>query len=351
MRSHTQALDILQQGTVIPATPLVLNKARRFDPAGQRRLIRYYLKAGAGGIASAVHTTQFEIRDKAFNLLEEVLRTSLDEINCFEAKTGKTVVRIAGVCGPTAQALNEANLAREMGYDAALLSPGGLAGYTEEMLLERTMAVAKVLPVIGFYLQPAVGGVRLSRDYWKKVADTPNVVAVKVAPFDRYATVDAVYGVMMSRNWEQVALYTGNDDNILFDLLGEFELPVEGSARKKSFVGGLLGQWSIWTSVVVALFARVRQARQAGSVPMELMRLAAQITDANAAVFDVRNGFAGCIAGIHEVLHRQGLMEGTWCLELTEGLSKGQAKEINRVLEMYPHLTDDGFVEAFLHED
>lgn len=350
MGRHEDALKILHEGTVIPAIPLVLDANRKFDEAGQRTLIRYYLAAGVGGIAVAVHTTQFEIRKPEIGLFEPVLRVAADEINAFEARTGKTIVRVAGVCGEAPQACAEAQTAKDLGFDAALVSPGGLAHLTEAQLVERTAAVAAVLPVIGFYLQTACGGRRLSYEYWKAVADTPNVAAIKCASFSRYQTIDLMRGVAYSSRREEIALYTGNDDNIVSDLLTPFRFPVDGKTVELRFIGGLLGHWSVWTHSVVQLFEELRQYQDGRPIPPELLARGAAITDCNGIFFDTAHNFAGCIPGVHEVLRRQGLMPGIWCLNPDETLSEGQAEEIDRVYAMYPDLNDDAFVKAHLQE-
>lgn len=340
------ALDLLRRGTVIPAIPLALDEDRRFAPPWQRLLTRYYLEAGAGGIAIAVHTTQFAIRDPEHNLLAPVLEAVLREIEAYERESGRVALRVAGVCGPRAQALKEAALARDLGYDAALLSPGGLAGLSEAEMLERTRAVASVMPVIGFYLQTAVGGRRLSFDYWQALCAIPGVAAIKCAPFNRYQTLDVARAAALSPR--DVALYTGNDDNILLDLITPYRFTQSGRTYEKRFVGGLLGHWSVWTHRVAGQFAAWQKAAEQGAVPKDLLTLAQEITDANAAIFDAANGFAGCIPGIHEILRRQGLMQGIWCLDPAETLSPGQAGEIDRVCRMYPHLSDDAFVAEHL---
>lgn len=346
MRKEAEAL--LYAGTVIPATPLCLDADRKFNEKAQRRLIRYYLNAGVGGLAVAVHTTQFEIRDPEVNLLKPVLRIAKEEASAFEAKTGKTVLLVAGVCGPIEQAVKEAELASSMGYDAALLSPGGLGAYDEDYLVERTAAVAKVLPVIGFYLQPSVGGRVFTYNYWERVCATENVVAVKTAGFDRYLTLDVVRAATFSPRKDKIALYTGNDDNIINDLITSFSFEKDGKTYKNRFVGGLLGHWACWTGTVVKLFAELKEAVKSDKLDAGWLTLAAQVTDANSAFFDTAHDFKGCIAGVHEVLRRQGLMEGIWCLNPKETLSPGQSEEIDRVWKMYPHLNDDVFVKEFL---
>lgn len=328
----------LLSGLVFPAHPLALNKERKLDERRQRALTRYYLAAGAGGIAVGVHTTQFAIRDPKVGLLKPVLKIAAEE-------TAKSdVVKVAGVCGKKNQAVREARLAAELGYDAALLSLADLKDETVPGLLEHARAVASVLPIIGFYLQPSVGGRMLTFDFWQQFVEIENVVAIKVAPFNRYQTLDVVRAVAGSGRAKEVALYTGNDDNILIDLLTEFDV---GGERLR-MVGGLLGHWAVWTKTAVAHLALAKS--QSASVPGKLLTLAQQITDANAALFDPAHQFHGCIAGIHEVLRRQGLLEGRWCLNPREELSPGQSEEIDRVYRLYPHLPDDDFVKEHLNE-
>jgi hypothetical protein len=333
---HRHLLD----GTVIPAHPLALSAERRLDERRQRALTRYYLAAGAGGVAVGVHTTQFAIRD--VGLLRPVLRLAAEVAR----ESDRTLALVAGVVGPTDQALHEAELARELGYHLALLSPGGLAGWSEAQLLERARRVAEVLPVFGFYLQPAVGGRVLSYAFWREFAEIEGVVAIKVAPFDRYRTLDVVRAVCASSRRDEIAIYTGNDDSIVADLLTPYDLVVDGRRVRKWVVGGLLGQWAVWTRAAVDLLERARRVREApdGRELQALLALGVRLTDANAAVFDAAHGFAGVIAGVHEVLRRQGLLEGTWCLDPDEGLSEGQRDEIDRVRRAYPELTDDDFV-------
>ena len=347
MNRHETALRLLHEGTVIPAIPLALTEQRQFDESYQRRMVRYYMEAGSGGVAAAVHSTQFEIREPRYNLFRPVLEAVADEMDQFEARTGKVLVRISGVCGATQQACEEAKLTKELGYDAVLLSPGGLTDWTEEQLLERTRAVAQIMPVVGFYLQEAVGGRKLSRDYWRKLADIPNVVAIKCACFDRYRTQDLVKGVMESARANEVALYTGNDDHIVMDLL----TPFVHNGQKKYFVGGLLGQWSVWTNRAAEIFERCKACRDTGVIDAELLTVAEHLTEANGAVFDVANRFAGAIPGLHYVLMKQGLMRGTWCLNPDEVLSSGQVEEIDRLWAAYPEVADDDFVNEFLFKE
>ncbi|WP_273836227.1 dihydrodipicolinate synthase family protein [Guptibacillus sedimenti] len=336
----------LHQGTVIPAHPLALTSEKTLDEAGQRALTRYYIDAGTGGVAVGVHTTQFEIRDPEVNLFEEVLSIAMEEIKA----SGKenSFIKIAGVCGPAQQAMEEATLARDLGYDLGLLSMGGLDELSEDDLIRRTEQVAEILPVFGFYLQTSVGGRILSYDFWRRFADIPNVEAIKIAPFDRYLTLDVVRAVANSKRNEEIALYTGNDDNIINDLLTVFKIRTADGIVEKSFAGGLLGHWSVWTKRVVELFEEIKTAQGQTTVSSELLSLAQEVTDANAAFFDANNQFKGCIAGINEVLARQGILKGNWCLYEKEQLSSGQSAEIDRIYKHYPHLHDDDFVRANL---
>jgi dihydrodipicolinate synthase/N-acetylneuraminate lyase len=334
----------LRRGLVIPACALALTAQRRLDERRQRALVRYYLAAGAGGLAVGVHTTQFAIRDPRHGLFRPVLRLAAEEMD----RAGGRVVRIAGVCGPTAQALAEAELARECGYHAALLSLGALQDATEENLLAHCRSVAEVIPLVGFYLQPAVGGRVLPFSFWRRLAEIENVVAIKIAPFNRYRTLDVVRAVVEAGR-DDLALYTGNDDNIIMDLLTPFHFEGTAGQVERRMVGGLLGQWAVWTRQAVALLDECHRLIAHGAgIPAEMLHLHVEITDANAAIFDAANGFAGCIAGVHEVLRRQGLLEGIWCLDPNETLSPGQAAEIDRVYRSYPHLRDDAFVRENL---
>ncbi|MFC4075813.1 dihydrodipicolinate synthase family protein [Salinithrix halophila] len=335
--------EALLEGAVIPAHPLVLTGDRKLDERRQRALTRYYVEAGAGGIAVGVHTTQFHIREHG--LLETVLRMAAEEAERAGADEG--FIKVAGICGPSDQARKEAVLAASLGYDLGLLSPGGLNDWTEEAFLDRVGQVAEVIPVFGFYLQPAVGGRLFSMDFWRSMADIPGVMAMKIAPFDRYRTLEVVRGVCASRRREEIALYTGNDDHIVADLLTPFQVAVEGDVVEKWIVGGLLGHWAVWTKKAVEMMKEIRAFRQSGgSVPMEWWTRGARVTEANAALFDAVNGFRGCIPGIHEILQRQGLLAGRWCLDPAEDLSPGQAEEIDRILQAYPELTDDNFVRS-----
>ena len=318
----------LLDGGVIPAHPLALTSERRLDETAQRGLTDYYLSAGVHGIAVGVHTTQFAIRKLEIGLYEPVLALAADTMRSSD------ILKIAGVCGPTSQALAEAETAKQLGYDSVLLSLGGLAAWTESALLEHCRAVADVIPVIGFYLQPAVGGRVLSRGFWRMFFQIENVVAVKVAPFNRYQTLDVIFALAESGRTD-IALYTGNDDAIIHDLITPF---VVGDVTLR-FCGGLLGHWSVWTRSAVDVWKRCRAAVDTGVVDTEILADAAAVTELNRMLFDADNGFAGCIAGIHDVLMHQGLMAGTWCLDTAEGLSPGQAEALRHAETRYPHLT------------
>jgi dihydrodipicolinate synthase/N-acetylneuraminate lyase len=343
--------DALLRGAVIPAHPLALTAARQFDERRQVALTRYYCDAGAGGIAVGVHTTQFAIRDPAVGLLAPVLKLAMETVRAWCRDRARPPVMIAGICGPTAQAQQEAELATTLDYDAGLLSLSALRDADNRAVLDHCRRIAEVIPVVGFYLQPAVGGRVLDRDFWSGFLDIERVVAIKVAPFDRYRTLDVVLALAASGR-RDVALYTGNDDAIVADLLTP--LPTRDGEPALHFAGGLLGQWAVWTSKAVELLERCQSAapREStvanGEDPVRLLALGAQLTDANAALFDPAHQFAGCIPGIHEVLRRQGLLAGRWCLDPHEELSPGQAAEIDRVLSQYPHLTDDAFVREHL---
>jgi dihydrodipicolinate synthase/N-acetylneuraminate lyase len=334
----------LRRGVVLPAISLAVNAARRLDERRQRALCRYYLAAGAGGLAVGVHTTQFAIREPRHGLFRPVLALVAEEMTRHETDPGRIPVRIAGICGPTAQAVAEAALARDLGYHAGLLSLAALKEAADADLLAHCRTIAELLPLVGFYLQPAVGGRVLPYHFWRQFVEIDRVVAIKVAPFNRYQTLDVVRAVAESGR-DDIALYTGNDDNIVLDLVTPFRFRVAGRLVERRFVGGLLGQWAVWTRRAVELLEQCHALADSGDpIPADLLRRAAELTDANAAIFDAAQGFAGCVSGIHEVLRRQGLLEGIWCLDSRESLSSGQAEEIDRVCQAYPHLTDDEFV-------
>ncbi len=330
----------LAEGLVIPACPLALDAQRKLDERRQVALFRYYVAVGVGGVAVGVHTTQFAIRDPKVGLFRPLLELAGSALG----RAGSKVVRIAGICGPTNQAVSEAALARKLGHDAGLLSLGALKGMGEDALLAHCREVAGIIPLFGFYLQPAAGGRALPYRFWRRFAELENVVAIKIAPFNRYQTLEVVRAVAESGR-EDIALYTGNDDNLVMDLLTPFRFQCDGKTVERRIVGGLLGHWAVWTKRAVELHAECRRlARTSQPVPVRLLRLAGEVTDANAAFFDAAHGYAGCIPGLHEVLRRQGLLEGTWCLDPKEKLSPGQAEEIDRVCRAYPHLNDDDFV-------
>ncbi len=361
-----EILHTLREGIVIPAIPLALDAKRRYDERRQRALVRYYLDAGAGGLAVGVHTTQFEIRDPKFDLFEPVLSTVSSMMDEHAGKRGILPVKIGGVCGRTDQALKEAEFLRTHGYHAGLLSLSAFPHDPIEALLNHCRKVAEVIPLFGFYLQPSVGGRILPYEFWIQFAEIEQVIGIKIAPFNRYQTLDVVRAVCDAGREKEIALYTGNDDHILLDLVTEYRVyPYRTSVRKRDgsnagsseevrkvrIVGGLLGQWSMWTKRAVEHHRWARQLAKTGApIPQEYLTLAEELTDANGAIFDVSHQFAGCIAGIHEVLRRQGFLEGTWCLNPKETLSPGQAEEISRIYQSYPHLTDDGFVKERLSE-
>jgi dihydrodipicolinate synthase/N-acetylneuraminate lyase len=364
-------LSTLRKGVAIPAMPLALTAQRKLDERRQRALARYYIAAGVGGIAAGVHTTQFQIRDPKIGLFKPVLEIVADEFTRAEKRNEdrgwkmedgasasspssilhpppslpSPLVRICGICGDTRQAVSEATLLSDLGYHAGLLSLAALKSATDDQLISHCRAVADVLPVVGFYLQPAVGGRVLPYAFWRRFAEIENVVAIKMAPFNRYQTLDVVRAIAEAGR-DDIALYTGNDDNIVADLITPFRFKVGSEHVERRIVGGLLGHWCVWTKKAVEILKTCQQASLAtgNSQIATLLRLNVEVTDANAAFFDAANAFAGCIAGLHEVLRRQGLLEGIWCLDEHETLSPGQREEIDRVYAAYPHLNDDAFV-------
>ncbi|MEI3612377.1 dihydrodipicolinate synthase family protein [Pseudogracilibacillus sp. SO30301A] len=341
-------LNLLHDGAFIPAHPLALTEDKQLDEQHQRALTRYYMDAGVDGVAVGVHTTQFEIRDPNINLYEKVLRIAIEEIENQNAQ--KPFLKVTGICGHTEQAIKEAKIAKDLGYNLGLLSFGGLGHLTEEALLQHSEEVAKIIPIFGFYLQPAVGGRELSFQFWKRFTEIQNVHAIKIAPFNRYKTLDVVRAVCHSSRNKEIALYTGNDDNIVIDLLSNYQIRVGGKTISKQIVGGLLGHWAVWTENAVNMFQQLKNARKNGDDVTPYLSLANEVTDANAAFFDTANNFKGCIAGINEVLRRQGLLKGNWCLLDSEKLSVGQTAEIDRVYKEYAHLHDDKFVEKNLQK-
>lgn len=335
--------DVLRRGTVIPASPLALTAERKLDERRQRALWRYYVAAGSGGLAIGVHTTQFAIRDPKIGLFKPVLELAAEEMDRADANRAEPLVRIAGICGPTVQAASEASLVRDLGYHAGLLSLAAMKDASEDDLIAHCRTVSEIIPLVGFYLQPAVGGRMLPYSFWRRFVEIENVAAVKIAPFNRYQTLDVVRAVAESGR-DDIALYTGNDDNIVMDLLTPYRFEVGGRHVERRIVGGLLGHWSVWVKNAVELLDECHAIIERGDVPAEMVRRSIEVTDCNAAFFDAAHGFAGCVAGLHEVLRRQGLLEGIWCLDPNEGLSPGQMQEIERVYRAYPHLNDDDFV-------
>ena len=338
-------LALLRQGTVIPAHLLALDHSRRLDAKRQRALTRYYLDAGAGGLAVGVHSTQFAIRE--VGLYEPVLELAARTAREW---TQAPVCLIAGLAGRTRQACAEAQVALAHGYHAGLLSLAAMRGASVEELIEHCATVAANIPLVGFYLQPAVGGIALPPEFWRRFAAIDNVIAIKMAPFNRYRTLDVVRGVVAARAEDRVTLYTGNDDHIVLDLLLPFTVFRDGVPVTVRIRGGLLGHWSVWTKCAVELLERIHTALAAnatGALTPELAQLLvldAQVTDCNSALFDVAHDFNGSIAGCHEVLRRQGLLASIACLDPREGLSEGQAEALDRIAADYPHLNDDAFV-------
>jgi len=338
-------LAALRQGAVIPAHPLALTAARKFDERRQKALTRYYIDAGSGGLAVGVHSTQFAIRE--VGLYEPVLRLAAETARDW---TEGTLVLVAGLSGKTAQAKKEAQIARALGYHAVMLSLAPMKGASVDELIAHCSAIAAEMPLVGFYLQTAVGGIPLPMEFWRRFAQIENVVAIKMAPFNRYRTLDVIRGVVAANAEERVTLYTGNDDHIVLDLAVPFDIQRGSETVRMRIKGGLLGHWSVWTKSAVELHAKIRAAVSANRVDDALLALDAKVTDANSAFFDVANDFAGCIPGCHEVLRRQGLLEGTWCLDPAEQLSPGQEEEIDRVYATYPEFADDAFVRANLEK-
>lgn len=348
--SHA-ALRTFRRGCVIPAMPLALDAERRFDERHQRALLRYYLDAGVGGVAVGVHSTQFEIRDPEIGLYEPVLKLAAEEIDAVSEAKSLDVLKIAGVAGATTQAISEANTVVELGYDAALVSLAALGDATEYDLVQHCAKVAEIVPIVGFYLQPAVGGRALGSSFWREFALIENVLGIKIAPFDRYRTIDVVRGVVEAKRENEIVLYTGNDDTIVQDLVTRYRVRREGSDVMVRIRGGLLGHWGFWTKRAVELLEQIHAIIDNGlDVPLSLLSTGAEITDVNGAVFDPAHGFAGCIPGIHEMLARQGLLAGRYCLDESCDLSPGQLEEIERVHRAYPHLNDFEFVRSHINE-
>lgn len=335
--------DALKTGTVIPAHPLALTADRKLDERRQRALSRYYIAAGAGGLAVGVHTTQFAIREPRVGLFEPVLRLAAEAMDGADKTRDVPLVRCAGICGKTAQAVSEARLLQDLKYHVGLLSLASVKDLDDEGLIRHCREVAAIVPIMGFYLQPAVGGRVLSHNFWRRFVEIENVVAIKIAPFNRYHTLDVIRAV--AESGREITLYTGNDDNIVMDLLTPYVFRIDGQPREFRMVGGLLGHWAVWTKRAVELLKECHSlAGTRQFVPQSILKKSVQVTDCNAAFFDTTNNFAGCIAGLHEVLRRQGMFEGIWCLDARETLSPGQKEEIDRVYRAYPELNDDEFV-------
>ena len=344
----------LQKGVALPAMPLALTATHKLDERRQRALCRYYIAAGAGGIAAAVHTTQFAIRDPNINLFKPVLQIVAEEFQRADAAHLSTqdsalstqhspLIRIGGICGQTDQATSEAALLRDLGYHAALLSLAALKTATEDQLISHCQSISQIIPLIGFYLQPAVGGRILPYSFWQRFAEIENVLAIKIAPFNRYQTLDVIRAIAETGR-DDIALYTGNDDNIVLDLLTPYRFKLGHKQIERRIVGGLLGHYAVWTKKSVDILHTCHLSAKGHSIPTDLLRLNVEVTDANAAFFDAANNYAGCIPGLHEILRRQGLLEGIWCLDEHETLSPGQAEELTRVTTAYPHLHDNDFV-------
>jgi len=357
MKINDIAPNILQnvkKGVVIPAMPLALNPDRTFDEKHQCALIRYYIDAKVGGIAVGVHSTQFRIRDPEISLFKPVLSLVSKTIDaCCKPKTN--ILKVAGICGKTAQASEEAGFAVENGYHAGLLSLAAFQYDDIQVMIDHCEKVAELIPMIGFYLQPSVGGRILPYAFWRKFVEIENVLAIKIAPFNRYQTFDVIRAVCDAGRENDIALYTGNDDNILIDLLTTYRIQTESGKKDVRIIGGLLGHWSVWTKTAVDLLTQIQDLNESRlPIPPRMLSLAQEITDANAAIFDAANNYSGCIPGIHEVLRRQGLFRGTWCLDENELLSPGQADQIDRIHRSYPQLNDDTFVsdnlERWLNE-
>lgn len=346
-------VQLLRQGVVIPAHPLALTEDLKIDERYQRALTRYYCAAGVGGVAVGVHTTQFEIHAPESGMLEPVLELAAETVDESLSANPRPFIKIAGLVGPTNQAIREAELALKHGYHAGLLSLSAFRHASDDELVAHVAAVAEVIPVVGFYLQPAVGGRVLSYSFWRRMAEIEQVVAIKIAPFNRYQTIDVVRAVVDAGRAREVALYTGNDDNIVSDLITDFDFACQDNTARKSvqIVGGLLGQWAVWTHEVVRMLNAIQQQRATNSLDYgHWLTYGAHLTDANAAIFDFVNAFRGSIAGIHWILQQQGLMQGVWAIGPNERLSPGQVNEMQRVCAAYPHLTDNEFVAAHLDE-
>lgn len=341
-------VEHLRDGTAIPAMPLAQDESGAFDPAYQKALVRYYVDAGTGGLAVGVHSTQFNIRDPEVNLYEAVLAMASDAIDEW-INPDRPYLKIAGIVGRTDQALNEARVASKHGYHAGLLSLSAFKDASVSDMIDHARAIANVLPLMGFYLQPAVGGRILPESFWKEFAAIENVVAVKISPFNRYQTLDVIRGIALSGRADEIALYTGNDDNIVADLLTPFKIQTPDGMRTLRITGGLLGHWAVWTQASVRLFSEIKSHLQTGSSSTsDLLAKGVHVTEMNGILFDVTNNFHGCLPGIHEVLRRQGLRRTNRCIDPDETLSPGQSAALERISQQYPDLVDDEFVAANL---
>jgi len=348
---HRNILDPFRKGTVIPAMPLALNFDRSFDELHQKALIRYYIDAGAGGIAAGVHSTQFEIRDPKFGLFEPVLKFCSEAIDDWCDKRGGAMFKIAGICGRKHQADKEARFVVDQGYHAGLLSLGAFRDDEPSDLISHCRKISEIIPILGFYLQPDAGGMVLDYAFWREFAEINNVLGIKIAPFNRYRTIDVIRAICEAGRENEIILYTGNDDTIVTDLLTEYRFSTDKGDSRVRIRGGLLGHWAVWTRAAVSLLKEIQGIVDFQlPVPAELLTRAAQITDCNAALFDAANAFKGCIPGIHEILFRQGLFTGTTCLNPEEKISPGQSEEIDRIYRAYSHLNDDDFVKTHLEQ-
>ncbi len=338
---NKKILEDLRKGVFIPAHPLALTKERKLDEKRQKALTKYYIESGVGGIAVGVHTTQFEIHNPKIGLYKPVLQLAIETVK--EYKLENKIIKVAGICGNTEQAIKEAEIAKGLGYDAGLLNLGTFIDEKDDdILIEHAKEVSHIIPVFGFYLQPATGGRELSFSFWCKFFQIDNVIAVKVAPFDRYRTIDVIKAIAQTKREKDIAVYTGNDDNIIIDLITPFKF----NNKIIRIVGGLLGHWAFWTKRSVDIFNEIKEIIKENSpIPQEILTLSAAITDVNSAVFDANNKFSGCIPGINEILRRSGLLEGNWCINQDITLSPGQKEEIDRIFKCYPYLRDDEFVK------
>ena len=347
---NTDIINKLRSGCVIPAHPLALHADNKIDEQHQKALTRYYLASGAGGLAIGVHTTQFAIHNSKVGLYRPVLGLAGETAQEYAKSTncGEPIM-IAGIVGETRQAVKEAELARELGYHIGLLSLTALRGKSVDDLIDHARQVAKVIPIMGFYLQEAISQMVLDAEFWRKFVEIEGVLAIKIAPFNRYQTLDVLEAVAHSGRADEIALFTGNDDNIIADLLTKHEFNVDGRTVSLQIVGGLLGQWACWTKRAVEYLAGIKKIRETKmQIPQKMLTLASQLTLANKAIFDADNHFAGCIPGILYVLKRQGLVEEVRTLDEHECLSPGQAEKIDKIIENYPQLCDDDFVKENL---